>query len=85
MNPQISLILLNLVSIYKYLTFFAGKCLKMIDICTVLSDMYLCLWYYAEFQKKNAQALADLNIGHWVELTFEGKLGGFFCGKDLKI
>ena len=39
--------------------------------------------------KKNAQvclySLADLNIGHCVELTFEGMLGGMFCGKELKI
>ena len=39
---------------------------------------------------KNAQvsiySLADLNKGHCVELTFlEDKLGGFFCGKGLKI
>ena len=47
----------------------------------VFMSLILC-----RISKKNAQALADLNIGHWVELTFfEGKLGGFFCGKDLKI
>ena len=46
--------------------------------------------YIIQNLKKNAQVsiypLADLNIGHCVELTFfEGKLGGFFCGKGIKI
>ena len=40
------------------------------------------LLYICRIKKKNAQvsiySLADLNIGHCVELTFfEGKLGGF--------
>ena len=56
------------------------KCVKMkllIDSCSMQ-------------RLKNAQvsiySLADLNKGHCVEVTFfEGKLGGFFCGKGLKI
>ena len=48
---------------------------SLIGICTVLCRI-----------KKNAQvciySLADLNIGHCVELTFfEGKLGGIFVVK----
>ena len=41
-HPQISLILLNVVSFYNLCNIFADKCLKMkllIDICTVLCRM----------------------------------------------
>ena len=66
-HPQISLILLNVVSFYNLFNFFADKCLKLkllIDISTVLCRIFL----------KNAQvsiySLADLNKSHCVELTF---------------
>ena len=52
-------------------------------------DRYMHYMYYAEFYNESAQvciySLADLNIGHCVELTFfEGKLGGFFVVKIKK-
>ena len=65
--------LLNLVSFYN----FCREILKneVIEIYTVLRRL----------KKKNAQvcmySLADLNIGHCVELTFlEGKLGRYTSG-----
>ena len=74
-HPQISLILLKVVSFYNLRNIFADKCLKMkllIDICTVSCRI-----------KKIAQVSiyspADLNISYCEELTFlEGNLGRFF-------
>ena len=72
-TPLNLLILLNVVFFYIYVTFLADKYLKMmflIDICTLLCKLFffnakVCIY-----------SLADLNIGHCVELAFlEGKLG----------
>ena len=65
-HPQFSLILLNIVSFYNLCIIFAYKCLKMkllIEICTVLLRFFLNVQLSIYF-------LADLNIGHCVELTF---------------
>ena len=50
-HPQISLILLNIVSSTIYVTFFADKCLKNEVIV-----LYIYALYFAEF-KKNAWVL----------------------------
>ena len=67
---KISLILFNVVSYYILCKFFVDKCLKM----RLLIDVYIN--YYAYLVCK--YSLADLNKGHYVELTFlEGKWGRF--------
>ena len=80
-HPQISLILLNLVSFYNHCNSLCSWML-LIDICTVRimqnfnENAQVCICIYS---------LADQNIEHWVELTFfEGKLGEFFVVKLLK-
>ena len=66
-HPQISLILLNVVSFYSLCNNFGNKCLKM----KLLKD--ICTGFFCRI-KKNAQvsiySIADLNTGHCGELTF---------------
>ena len=65
---KISLILFNVVSYYILCKFFVDKCLRL------LIDVYIN--YYAYLVCK--YSLADLNKGHYVELTFlEGKWDRF--------
>ena len=74
-HPHISLVLLNAVSFYNICNIFCRYTFK-----NDVTDRYMqCIM---QNLKKSAQvniySLADLNLGHCVELAFlEGKLGRF--------